>query len=154
LSKTILEPVDIQGIIPDPVQVKILPREICEQLQVIIFAKEKNNLAVLTTNNFPDQTQALIKQLEEKNYLSELYYTSPEGFAIALKWYDDIVAKEAEESTANKNQAEAAGKGAIAMIHKVFQKRDTMEPGDFIMEIVRLAFQAGASDLHFQPEVG
>ena len=154
LSKTILEPVDIQGIIPDPIQVKILPREICEQLQVIIFAKEKNNLAVLTTNNFPEQTQALIKQLEERNYLSELYYTSPEGFAIAMKWYDDIIAKEADESTANKNQAEAAGKWAIAMVHKVFEKRDTMEPGDFIMEMVRLAFQAGASDLHFQPEVG
>ncbi|MEI6426411.1 MAG: GspE/PulE family protein [Candidatus Absconditabacteria bacterium] len=153
LSKTILEPVDIQGIKPDPIQVKILPRETCEQLQAIIFAKEKNNLAVLTTNNFPEQIQALIKQLEEKNYLSELYYTSPEGFGLAMKWYDDILTQEATQNTENQNQKEAAGKGAIAMMHKVFEKRDSMDPGEFIMELIRLAFQSGASDLHFQPEV-
>lgn len=38
------------------------------------------------------------------------------------------------------------------MIQKIFEKRDTMEPGDFIMELIRLAFQTGASDLHFQPQ--
>jgi len=38
------------------------------------------------------------------------------------------------------------------MIQKIFQKRDTMEPGDFIMEFIRLAFQTGASDLHFQSQ--
>jgi type II secretory ATPase GspE/PulE/Tfp pilus assembly ATPase PilB-like protein len=27
-----------------------------------------------------------------------------------------------------------------------------MDPGDFMMEIVRLSFQSGASDLHLQPE--
>ncbi len=142
MSKTILEPVDIQGIKPDPIQVKILPRETCEQLQAIIFAKEKNNLAVLTTNNFPEQIQALIKQLEEKNYLSELYYTSPEGFGLAMKWYDDILTQEATQNTENQNQKEAAGKGAIAMMHKVFEKRDSMDPGEFIMELIRLAFQS------------
>ena len=38
------------------------------------------------------------------------------------------------------------------MMQKVFETRDTMEPGDFIMELIRLAFQTGASDLHFQPQ--
>lgn len=38
------------------------------------------------------------------------------------------------------------------MIQKVFGVRDTMEPGEFIMELIRLAFQTGASDLHFQPQ--
>jgi type II secretory ATPase GspE/PulE/Tfp pilus assembly ATPase PilB-like protein len=110
-------------------------------------------LAILTTNNFPDQVQALTKQLEQKNYLSELYYTSPEGFQEAMKWYDAILTEEANQQEENKNQAEAAGKGAIAVLQKVFAKRDTMDPGEFIMEMVRLAFQSGASDLHFQSEV-
>jgi type II secretory ATPase GspE/PulE/Tfp pilus assembly ATPase PilB-like protein len=35
---------------------------------------------------------------------------------------------------------------------KIFEERETMEPGDFIMEFIRLAFQTGASDLHFQPQ--
>jgi type II secretory ATPase GspE/PulE/Tfp pilus assembly ATPase PilB-like protein len=40
------------------------------------------------------------------------------------------------------------------MIQKLFEKRNEMEPGEFILEMVRLAFQTGASDLHFQPEQG
>lgn len=38
------------------------------------------------------------------------------------------------------------------MMKRLFDSRETMEPGDFIMEIVKLAYQAGASDLHFQSE--
>ncbi|HCB52081.1 TPA: hypothetical protein DEP21_05995 [Patescibacteria group bacterium] len=38
------------------------------------------------------------------------------------------------------------------MIRSLFDKRDSMDPGDFITEIVRLGFQTGASDLHLQPE--
>ena len=152
LSKPILEPIDIQAITPDFNQVKILSREVCEQLQVIIFAKEKNTLGVLTTNNFPDQVQNLIKQLESKNYTSELYYTSVEWFQIAMKWYDQIVAQELTQKTELQNQQQAEWKWAIAMIHKVFEKRDSMDPGECIMEIIRLAFQTWASDLHLQPE--
>ena len=38
------------------------------------------------------------------------------------------------------------------MIQKLFEKRDTIDPGEFISQIVSLSFQAGASDLHFQSE--
>lgn len=57
-----------------------------------------------------------------------------------------------QKRKSDQEQKQAAGKGAIAMIQKLFETRDTMEPGDFIMEIIRLAFQTGASDLHFQPQ--
>lgn len=39
------------------------------------------------------------------------------------------------------------------MIKKLFETRSTIEPGQFITEVIRLAFQTGASDLHFQPEM-
>lgn len=39
------------------------------------------------------------------------------------------------------------------MMKALYEKRESMEPGDFILEMVRLSFQAGASDLHFQPEL-
>jgi type II secretory ATPase GspE/PulE/Tfp pilus assembly ATPase PilB-like protein len=38
------------------------------------------------------------------------------------------------------------------VIQKLFEKRDTMDPGEFILQIVSLSFQAGASDLHFQSQ--
>jgi type II secretory ATPase GspE/PulE/Tfp pilus assembly ATPase PilB-like protein len=37
-------------------------------------------------------------------------------------------------------------------MQKLYEKRDTMDPGEYIMQTISLAFQAGASDLHFQSE--
>ncbi|AHB41248.1 hypothetical protein P148_SR1C00001G0453 [candidate division SR1 bacterium RAAC1_SR1_1] len=152
LEKSILELQDIQALIPDFVQLKIMPKATAEKIQVLVFAKEKNKLKLLTTNNFPEQVQKVVKMLEDKNFLSEIFYTSVEGFTAALSWYDQLQAQEDTATEAMKKQKQAEGTGAISMIKSLFEKRDTMEPGDFIMEIVRLAFQTGASDLHFQPQ--
>jgi hypothetical protein len=51
-KKTILEIEDIQNIQPDFEQLKILDQETAQNTQVLIFAKEKNILKVLTTNNY------------------------------------------------------------------------------------------------------
>jgi hypothetical protein len=66
LAKSILELEDIQKIQPDLSQLKIINRETCEKIQVIIFAKEKNTIKLITTNNFPEQLQKLLAKLEEK----------------------------------------------------------------------------------------
>jgi len=55
-----------------------MPKATSEKIQVLVFAKEKNKLKLLTTNNFPEQLQKVIKMLEEKNFLSEIFYTSEE----------------------------------------------------------------------------
>jgi len=152
LTKTILELEDIEKIDPDLKEIKILSRETCEQIQVVIFAKDKNTLKVLTTNNFPEQLKKVVKLLEDKWYSSKLYYTSMEAFKEAMKWYD-LYDKEQEKAfQVAQVQREAAGRGALNMIKQLFDKRDTMDPWNFIMEMVRLAFQSWASDLHFQPE--
>ncbi len=152
ITKSILEKEDVQAITPDLGQLKILPRATSEQIQAIIFAKEKNVLKILTTNNFPDQLQKLLTSLTDKWYKYELIYTTPDGFTQALTWYDTLASMDFQASEAVKTQKQAEGRWAIAMIQKLFEKKDTMEPGEFIMEIVRLAFQAWASDLHFQAE--
>jgi len=51
-KKTILEIEDIQNIQPDFEQLKILDQETAQKIQVLIFAKERNILKVLTTNNY------------------------------------------------------------------------------------------------------
>lgn len=38
------------------------------------------------------------------------------------------------------------------MIKEYFEQRESQDPGVFIKEMIRLSFQAGASDLHFQAE--
>lgn len=66
LTKTILEIQDLQAMQPDFSVIRLMEREKCDNMQTIIFGKEKNTLKILTTNNFPDQVQKLTKMLEEK----------------------------------------------------------------------------------------
>jgi len=152
LSKSILEIDDLRGISPDFAQLKIIPQETAQKIETLIFAKDKNTLKVLTTNNLPDGLTKLLKSLEDKWYKYEVFYTSPTGFNYALTRYTDMEGIAEQKRQAEKEQKQAEGKWAIAMIKKIFETRDTMEPGDFIMELIRLAFQTWASDLHFQPQ--
>ena len=66
LTKSILEIDDLQGISPDFEQLKILPKETAEKIETIIFAKDKNTLKILTTNNVPEGVGKLLKNLEDK----------------------------------------------------------------------------------------
>lgn len=150
--KTILELEEVKALQPDLSLLQIIPRDVCERIQVIVFAKDKITLKLLTTNNFPDQLTKVLTKLEEKGFKSELHYTSSEAFAYALTRYDQLEHQQEVKAEEVKVQRQAAGKGALAMITQLFEKRDSMEPGDFIMEIIRLAFQTGASDCHFQPQ--
>ena len=152
LSKSILEIDDLQGISPDFEQLKILPKETAEKIETMIFSKDKNTLKVLTTNNFPEGLGKLLKNLEDKWYKYETFYTSPQWFTYAMSWYADMEGIAQQKKKSETEQKQAEGKGAIAMMKKIFEERETMEPGDFIMEFIRLAFQTGASDLHFQPQ--
>jgi len=152
LTKSILEIDDLQGISPNFEQLKVIPQETAQKIETLIFGKDKNTFKVLTTNNFPQWLTSLLKSLEDKGYKYEVFYTSPQGFSYAMSWYADMETIVQQKRTAEKEQKQAAGKWAIAMIQKIFETRDTMEPGDFILELIRLAFQTWASDLHFQPQ--
>jgi len=116
LTKTILELDDIKKIEPDLNEIKIISRETCEKVQILIFAKEKNKLKILTTNNFPEQLQKIIKMLEDRSYKHEIFYTSTEAFKEALKRYDKYDKLEKEKLEASQIQREAAGKWAVSMI--------------------------------------
>ena len=150
--KKILELEDVQKITPNLKVINMLPRETCEKIQVIIFDIDKINLKILTTNNFTEAVNKLLETLTTKWYTNELFYTSIEGFQEAMKWYDHYENEQNFKAEKLKEQKQAEWRWAIAMIKQLFEKRDTMEPGDFLMEMVRLAFQSGASDLHFQAE--
>ncbi|MCF7834594.1 GspE/PulE family protein [Candidatus Gracilibacteria bacterium] len=151
--KTILELEDIQKIQPDFSQLKIINKETAERIQVLIFAKENTTLQILTTNNFTKSLNKILSTLEEKGFKHQEHYTSIEGFNFALTRYDKLEEERAQTQKDIKEQRQAGGKSAIEMIRKLFDTRSTMDPGQFITEVIRLSFQTGASDLHFQPEL-
>lgn len=76
LTKSILEVDDLQGISPNFEQLKILPQETAQKIETLIFSKDKNTLKVLTTNNFTEGLNSLLKNLENKGYKYEVFYTS------------------------------------------------------------------------------
>ncbi|MBU0627498.1 hypothetical protein KKG31_05660 [Patescibacteria group bacterium] len=108
--KTILELEEVQALKPDLSQLRIIPRDVCERIQVIIFQKEKNTLQLLTTNNFPDQLKKILTKLEDKGFRYDLHYTSTEGFEYALTWYDKLEHKEEIAEKAVNRQKQAEGK--------------------------------------------
>lgn len=81
----------------------------------------------------------------------KVFYTSLEGFLYALTWYDQLKKQQENALLEQQIQQQAKGQSAITIMQQLYEKRATFDPGNFIMELVRLSFQSGASDLHFQP---
>lgn len=152
MDKKILEIQDVQNINPDLEKTKLLSRDAAEKIQAIIFAKEKKKLSILTTNNFPNQLKQFLDTLTAKWYGFELYYTDVEAFAYALTWYDQIQAQEQALQQQKETEDKAAGNSALAIIKEIFSQKDSADPGQFILDVVKLSFQSGASDVHFQAE--
>jgi len=153
LIESILEIQDVQALQVDFAQLQKIPPETAEDIQTIIYYKDPDHVVyILTTNNYPEELQKILKQLTDQGLKTKIFYTSVEGFLEALKRYDQLAQQEELQQAEKRVQQQAEGKSAIAIIKQLYEKRATMDPGDFIMEMVRLSFQSGASDLHFQPE--
>lgn len=143
LIKTIIETTEIQNLKPDFSVLKIIPKDIAEQAQTLIFSSpDKHSLQLLTTNNLPDKTQHLIEQLHAKGFSTQLFYTTSEGFSQALSRYQKLNQQEHLAHLQAEKEKKADGKSAISFLTEIYDKRDSLEPGEFIKEIIRLSFQA------------
>ena len=153
LINTILEVDDIKALQVDFSQLKKISRVDAESTQIIIYYKDEENCVyILTTNNHPDDLKRVIKQLENKWLKNKVYYTSVEWFSEWLKWYDELEAKEKQTKEEKEMREKAEWDSAISLMKQFFEKKDSLDPGEFILEMIRLWFQSGASDIHFQPE--
>lgn len=152
LTKKILEQEDVKALQPNFSLVKYLPKEISEKAQTIVFDGDKNRLMLLTTNVNDLAVKSIVDQLTVKGYKPELYYTDPESFKIALAWYDSISKQEIQDAEDKANTQNALGQSAEDMLQKLYAEKQNYDDGNFLHEIIRLTYQAGASDLHFQPQ--
>ena len=153
LINTILEVNDVQALQVDFSQLKKIPRENAETMQIILYFKDDNNyIYLLTTNNHPDDLKKIIKQIENKWLKYKVFYTSVEGFKEWLKRYDKLEAEELQEKKETERREKAEWESAITLMKQFFAKKENLDPWKFILEMVRLWFQSWASDIHFQPE--
>ena len=153
LINTILEVNDVQALQVDFSQLKKIPRENAESMQIILYYKDEENCVyLLTTNNHPEDVKKIVKQIENKWLKNKVFYTSVEWFMEWLKWYDKLDQQQREAEEEHEQRQKAEWDSAISLMKQFFTKRDTLDPGEFILEMVRLGFQSWASDMHFQPE--
>lgn len=151
--KTILELADVQALQADFSRLKKIPKEKAEKDQVLFYNKDADNtILVLTTNNLPDSLKSIVQQVENQWWKVKIFYTSPEWFSYALTRYDQMSQQEQAQTDKIHEQQQAKGLSAIKILQWLYETRASMDPWDFIMQVIRLSFQSGASDLHFQPE--
>ena len=153
MINTILEVNDVQALQVDFTQLKKIPSENAASMQVIIYYKdEENYVYILTTNNHPEEIKKIEKQLENKWLKIKIYYTSIEWFNEWMKWYDKLEAEEQHVKEEKERREKAEWDSAITLMKQFFSKKDSLDPWEFILEMIRLWFQSWASDIHFQPE--
>jgi type IV pilus assembly protein PilB len=144
---------DVEALQPDFSVLKVIPKAQAMAAKALIFDKDWATLAILTTNEKPDILQSLLTTFTDKKLKYKLYYTDGEAFDKALLWYDQMQIQDEMVQKQLLVNATATGKSAEKLLSDLYTQRNAMDDGQFVNEIIRLTFQAWASDLHFQPQV-
>lgn len=150
IPKRILESHEVSTIIPVRGKLSLIPENLATQYEIVPFDGDGITVALLTTNTFSEELKTIYTWLEQAWYKPDIYYTDKAGIELALTWYTQANAQEQANEQKMKEQKEAIGKNAIAQIMELYPKRSAMDPGEFLMQVIKFGFQAGASDLHMQ----
>lgn len=129
-----------------------IPREEAMQKEIIIFDDREHTISLITTNNHPEAYHELVAAYQAKWYEINDFFTDETGFAVALKRYDKWEQEQQQQLLVHQQRIHAAGQDAILLLQETYKKRAGYSEGWFLQEILRLAYQAGASDVHFQTE--
>ena len=91
LIKSILDLQAVKEIQPDFSVLKIIPRDLAKSAQILIFSTPKRkHLKALTTNNHPEEVRRILHQLENKGLVTQVFYTTVEGFDFAMERYSQM----------------------------------------------------------------
>ncbi len=151
-TKKILKAKDVKEINPDLKKVWIISRKMAESIETIIFDWKNKDLKVLTTNQYSDLRKNILQRIENKGYNLDFYYTDDESIKHAYKRYDKLEQQKSQKQQKLQYEKTATWANAIKLIKKIYNNPSDYSEKKFITEIIRLSFQSGASDLHFQPE--
>lgn len=150
--KKILERKDVEQLHPKLTLLPVIPQTLAEKTQTIAFDQQDKTLFLLTTNNNPELHHQILDKLEAKGYEFDIYYTDSDAFTYALSWYQQLHDKQSSEQDKFDYLHSVSGNEAVALIKDAYAHLERYSEGEFINEILRLSYQAGASDVHFQTE--
>jgi type II secretory ATPase GspE/PulE/Tfp pilus assembly ATPase PilB-like protein len=128
-------------------------KEYAVKTQTLVFGKEKKQLYILTTNNFPLLHAQVLDRLNAQDYTYQVRYTDDSGFQQALLRYDQRDEERSVHEATWRHEHSVKGREAVLLLKEIFAKRESYTAeNEFLNDLLRLSFQAGASDLHFQSE--
>lgn len=143
---------DIKAIKPDLEAIKMLSRNLATTTQTVVMNKKWKTLDIVTTNNNPNLYHQIIDKFIAQGYEIQEHFTDDEWILIAFWWYEALEAKERWEQETFEKRHSATWKEAFILLKETYADIDSYEEWQFIDEVLRLAFQAWASDVHFQSE--
>lgn len=144
---------DIKKITPDLEILSLIPKTTAQTSQTIAYwITDDETLLVITTNTYTNLYHNTIDRLEAQWYEIETYFTDEEWFAVALAWYHQRDIQLQELSEEQQRRMMATGEEAITLIKDTYHNHEHLTETEFIQELLRLSFQAWASDAHFQAE--
>ena len=153
-KSAIIDATYLNTVKPDLNIVKLITREQAIQWEIVPMANETKLIHCVTTNTYPAFIDSIKQNFARQWFDIKLYYTDPDSFKICLTWYDHIdEIEEIQHQTAN-HRSLVTWADAEKMLLETYKKKDIFKEQDMLKEIIRLAFQAGASDLHWQSEHG
>lgn len=154
LPKTkILSLADIEALQPQLEHVNFFEKEYAIKTQTIVLGQEKRQLFLLTTNNFPLLHAQVLDRLKAQDYSYQVRYTDTPWFDRALLRYDQLAKQVSEHEEKWHHEHSVRGHEAVLLLKEIFAKRtEYTAENEFLNDLLRLSYQAGASDLHFQSE--
>ena len=151
-NSKILELKDIKKIQPKLDLLDIIPQELAIQTQTLVYDQDDLSISVLTTNKNPTLYHQVIDKLEAQGYTYTTYFTDQESFTYALGRYAKHTKAQAKEDKEAHRKSHTLGDDAIWLIKEAYANIGNFSEGNFLSEIFKLSYQAGASDVHFQSE--
>jgi hypothetical protein len=123
ITKTILDLEDIKNIKPNFDALKILNKATAEKIEAIPFDINKKEIYVLTTNNYPNLLKILEDKLTSRGYKVRYFYTEPEHFNYAFRWYNYLEEIEEKSRKEEEEFKTARGQKAIELIKKLYKEK-------------------------------
>lgn len=143
---------DIRKLDHDLESLILLSRNLAETTETVVIGKEWQTVKLLTTNNNPNLYHQVEDKILAQGYEIDAYYTDEDGIQLALNWYDEYDAKILWKEKIYEHRHTAELDEAIELIKQTYATKEWFSEGDFMNEILRLSYQAGSSDVHFQTE--
>lgn len=148
----ILDKEQISNINADFDALRLLSKSNSELAQSLFFAKTWSKISLLTTNNKPDLVEKIKINFQNKNYTIDMYYTDNIWFEQALLRYNKLDSYDKQVASSQDYRTKVTWKDAVELLKQTREERSKRSEADLITELIRLSFQAGASDMHLQCE--